>query len=92
MAISYFNPMKTFLSAYDTCIQSASPDYCRNSVSSSTPAVVDVYLKTYENCRRIMSADSCQKILAPDQNQTLQAIPLVAIGFIFGAVIFGKKG
>lgn len=92
MAISYFNPLKTFLSSYDLCIRSASPDYCRNSVSSSTPAIMDTYLKTYENCRIALGSEACQNILAPDQNPTLQALPLLAIGFLAGAIIFGKKG
>jgi len=94
MDFSFINLPKAFLSGYDACLNNASPDFCRDKIVSSAPTVIDVYLKTYENCRSILGSERCKTIMAPDQPTKIAIVPLLAIGIIAGALIFGrnKKG
>lgn len=87
---TYLNLPKTFLAAYDICLRSASPDYCRNTVSSSAPTVLNVYLGAYETCRNVMGSETCQNILAPEPTSGLAIAPPLILGFILGAVLFRK--
>ena len=91
MQISYFNPARTFLTAYDLCLRSAPPDYCRQKVSEGAPMAIDVYLRSYETCAQVLGSENCQKILAPDPVSPATVIPLIAIGFLFGYLFRGKK-
>ena len=90
MAISYLNLPKTFLSAYDVCLRSAPPDYCRRTVSESAPTVMNVFLGSYETCRNVLGAETCQNMLAPDPTSGLAIAPTLILGFIIGAIIFRK--
>lgn len=94
MDFSFINLPKAFLSGYDTCLNNASPDYCRDKIVSSAPTVIDIYLKTYENCRNILGSERCKALMAPEPTSGVAIVPLLTIGLIAGALIFGrtKKG
>lgn len=87
--MDYMNLPRIFLQSYDACLGYYPADVCRQKVIAGAPIGIDVYLKTYENCRPILGPERCQTFLAPDQKASF-AIPLLAIGFIIGAV-FGKE-
>ena len=96
MNLSFINLPKAFLSGYDICLNNAaSPDYCRDQITSSAPTMIDVYLKTYENCRGILGSERCKTLMAPEPaSGIVSSIPILALGIIAGALIFGrnKKG
>ena len=95
MDLSFINLPKAFLSGYDTCLNNASPDFCRDKIVSSAPTVIDIYLKTYENCRNLLGSERCKALMAPEPSSGIvSSIPILALGIIAGALIFGrnKKG
>jgi hypothetical protein len=92
MDLSFINLPKAFLSGYDTCLNNASPDYCRGQITSSAPTMIDVYLKTYENCRNLLGSEKCKSLMAPEPaSGIVSSIPILALGIIAGAIIFGKR-
>jgi hypothetical protein len=92
MDLSFINLPKAFLSGYDACLNNASPDFCREKIVSSAPTVVDVYLRTYENCRNLLGSERCKTLMAPEPTSGIvSSIPILALGIIAGALIFGKR-
>ena len=92
MDLSFINLPKAFLSGYDACLNNASPDYCRDKIVSGAPTVIDVYLRTYENCRSLLGSERCKALMAPEPaSGIVSSIPILALGIIAGALIFGKR-
>lgn len=73
-----------YLSAYDACKQSQSPEYCRQIVIQNIPAMMKVYLTAYDGCLRILPDEACRNIFAPKGGFSFW--PLAA-GFVVGLIV-----
>jgi len=91
MSINLINIGDQFLSAYDICTLYASKEICRDKITSTAPTLIDIYLKTYDNCKEIFGQNQCRKLLAPETLGTASVIGIAVIGFIIGAIIFRKE-
>lgn len=87
--MDYMNLPRLFLQSYDACLSYYPADVCRQKVIAGAPIGIDIYLKTYENCRGILGPQTCQNYLAPDVNKGLSILSL-GIGLILGAALFKK--
>lgn len=76
------NLARNFLSMYDACKQSQSPDVCRRTVAAAVPTVVDTYLRSYDVCLRAFPPATCSKLFAPAQTPRATKIRWFGAGFV----------
>lgn len=77
-----------YLTAYDACKQSQSPEICRQMVIQNIPAMMKVYLIAYDGCLRVLPDQACRNILAPKGGFSFWPLAAgFAIGFIAGRIL-----
>lgn len=76
-----------YLTAYNACKQTHSPEYCRQMVIQNIPAMMKVYLMAYDGCLRVLPDKACRNILAPEGGFSYWPLAAgLAIGFVLGRV------
>jgi len=77
-----------YLTAYEACKQTQSPQYCREMVIQNIPTMMKLYFTAYDGCRRVLPERVCRNILAPEGGFSFWPLGAgIAIGFILGRIL-----
>lgn len=77
-----------YLTAYDACKQTQSPEYCRQVVIQNIPTMMKLYFTAYDGCLRVLPDRACRNVFGPEGGFSFWPLAAgFAIGFFVGRVL-----